>query len=250
MNEQHHGNLLGGAMGETAQTTAQLATIIAVAGQTAVHTRARELRSEHAHDRAAGDAERAMLRSEHAAARLTWTPALEQRFMTTASATEAATAWAAAQPWIEHDTSAREVARRAEERLDMLIPELIDRYRHGLADGLEPVDAMVEATAILERHPGDVNDATAAQAVAGDERGEALRDSATPDVAATVTVDEHTQGLDAGASHAAAADAATARAALLAAQAYPRSLRLPVHASVTTKAVGMQSRKKQYQRVR
>ena len=33
MNEQHHGNLLGGAIGETTQTAAQLAAVIATAAQ-------------------------------------------------------------------------------------------------------------------------------------------------------------------------------------------------------------------------
>jgi|SRR5581483_845293 len=229
MNEQHHGNLLGGAIGETTETAAQLATIIATAAQVMVRNRVRELQTEHAQHEKRADAERAMLRSEHAAARLTWAPALERPFMTTASATEAATVWAAAQPWVEYDTGAREAARRAEERLDLVFPELIDRYGQGLADGLGSVDAMVEATAVLVQSPADVAAGASAQAVAGAERGETHRDLAVPDEPATVTVDEQTVAIRAGASHAAVADAASARAVLLAAQAYPMDLRVPVN---------------------
>lgn len=90
---------------------------------------------------------------------------------------------------------------------------------------MQPVDAMVEAAAVLTPSSGDVNVAAAARAVAGRERSEALRDSALPDVASTVSVDEHTLGIQTGASDAAVSDAAQARAALLAAQAYPGPLR-------------------------
>jgi hypothetical protein len=223
MNEQHHGNLLGGAIGDTTQRAAQLATIAASAAQTLTRVRARRLAADTARDHAAADTERAVLRTEHAAARLRWGPAFERSF-STASAAEAAAVWAAAQPWVDHDPTAHEAAGRAEERLAALHPELIVRYQHSLADGLKSVDAMAEATAALSPSLGDVNAAAASRAIAGDERGEALRDSAAPDVTATVSVDEHTQGLHAGATHAAVSDAASARAALLAAQAYPRPL--------------------------
>jgi hypothetical protein len=133
--------------------------------------------------------------------------------------------WAATQPWVDHDPTAHEAARRAEERLGVLHPELIVRYQQRIADGMEPADAMAEATAVLTASSGDVNAAATAQAVAGDERGEALRDSAIPDVAATPSVDEHSQAVHGAASHAAVSDVASARAALLAAQAYPQLLR-------------------------
>jgi hypothetical protein len=223
MSEQHHGNVLGGAIGETAQTAAQLATTAATAAQTVARVRAWRLAADHARDQATADAERAVLRSEHAAGRLTWAPGLEPSFRRTASGPEAAAVWGAAQPWIEHDPSAREAARRAEQRLGVLYPHLSVQYEQRLADGLDPVDAMAYATADLG--PIDVNGAAAARALAGDERGEAQQDSASPDVIATVSVDEHSQGLHAGATHAAVSETASARAALLAAQAYPRPLR-------------------------
>jgi hypothetical protein len=185
--------------------------------------RARRLAADTARDQATADAERAALRTEHAAARLRWGPAFERSFRT-ASTAEVAAVWAATQPWVDHDPTAHEAARRAEERLGVLHPELIVRYQQGVAAGLEPVDAMAEATAPLGPSLGDVNAAAAAWAVAGDERGEALRDSAVPDMAATLSVDEHTQGLQMAATHAAISDTAAARAALLGAQAYPRPL--------------------------
>ena len=136
-----------------------------------------------------------------------------------------ATVWASAQPWVDHDPSAREAARLAEERLNVLHPEPIVRYQERLAAGLDPIHAMIVATVVLAPTPGDVNGAAAARAIAGDERGEALRDAAVPEVVATIAVDEHTLGVQAGATHAAVSDAASARAALLAAQAYPLPLR-------------------------
>lgn len=220
MSEQHHGNLLGGAIGETTQTAAQLATIAATAAQTMARVRARRLTVDHAHDQADADAERAVLRTEHAAARLAWAPGLERPFAA-ASAPEAAAVWVAAQPWRDHDRSAQEAAQRAEERLAVLYPQLMVRYEQRLADGLEPVEAMADAATILV----DPNGAAAARALAGDERGEAQHDAATPDVAVTASVDEHTQGIAAAAPHAAVSDTAQARAALLAAQAYPQPLR-------------------------
>lgn len=78
MNEQHHGNLLGGAIGETTQTAAQLAAIAATAAQTVARVRTRRMVADHARDQAGANAERAVLRSEHAAARLAWAPAFER----------------------------------------------------------------------------------------------------------------------------------------------------------------------------
>jgi hypothetical protein len=225
MNEQHHGNLLGGAIGDTTQAAAQLATILATAAQTALRLQTRRFEVNRDADEAAVDVQRVELRREYTAARLNWAPAMQPGFKTSGSATDAATAWASAQPWVDHDPSAREAARLAEERLGVLHPELIDRYQERLAAGLDPIDAMVVATVVLTPAPDDVNGAAAARAVAGDERGEALQHSAVPDIAATASVDEHTQGIHAGATHAAASDTATARAALLAAQAYPQPFR-------------------------
>jgi len=57
--------------------------------------------------------------------------------------------WAAAQPWVDYDLTAQEAARRTEERLAVLHPQLIVRYQQGIAEGLEPVDAMADACTIL-----------------------------------------------------------------------------------------------------
>ncbi|HEV8628077.1 MAG TPA: hypothetical protein VG034_26885 [Acidimicrobiia bacterium] len=234
MNEQHHGNLLGGAIGETTQAAAQLATILATAAQTALRLQTHRFEVDQAADQAAADVQRVELRREHTAARLDWAPALQPGFKTSGSTTDAATLWASAQPWVDHDPSAREAARLAEERLGVLHPELIVRYQERLADGLDPIDAMVVATVVLTPTPDDVNGAAAARAVAGDERGDALQHAAVPDVAATASVDEHTQGIYAGATHAAVSDAASARAALLAAQAYPQPLRVALPRTLHT----------------
>ena len=228
MNEHNgDGNVLGAAVGDTTQTAAQLATIAATAAQTALRIRAQRLAAHQAHDQDSVDAQRAVLRTEHAAARLAWAPALERDFPTTASGTDAAHVWAAAQPWADHDPTARAAAQKAEQRLAVLYPHLIVRYEARLADGLDPTDAMADAATVLEA--ADPNAALAALAVASDEQGEALGDLAAPDVAAT-PVDEHTQGVHAAGQHAAVADGAHARAAVLAAQAYPH----PIRAALTS----------------
>lgn len=110
------------------------------------------------------------------------------------------------------------------------------RYRECLAEGLDPVDAMVEATTVVTTSPTDANAAAAVRTIADDERGEALQDSAVLDVVASASVDEHTQGIHAGATHAAVSDSADARAALLAAQAYPQPLRVRPSRAVSTRA--------------
>lgn len=228
MTEQHgNGNVLGDAVGATTQIAAQLATIAATAAQTVLRVRAQRLAAHQAQDQATIEAERAALRTEHATARLAWAPALERDFPASASAAEAATVWAAAQPWTGHDPTARAAADKAEQRLAGLYPHLIVRYEQRLADGLDSIDAMADAAIVLD--PADPNAARAAWGVAGDERAEAQAGVAAPDLTATATVDEHSHGVQAAAQHAAVADGAHARAALLAAQAYPH----PVRAALT-----------------
>jgi hypothetical protein len=123
-----------------------------------------------------------------------------------ASATEAAGVWAAAQPRVDHDPIAREAARQGEERLGTVHPNLIIGYEQRLADGLDPVDVMVDETAVLAFSPGDANAAAAARAIAADERRETLHDSAVPDVAATPSVEEHPLGVKVRATHVGVAD--------------------------------------------
>jgi len=145
MDHQHPGNPLVEGAGDGVSRVGQMAGLLMMAAQHAARAREQRLQAELAADERAADAQRAQLRADHAADRLRWAPALEREFATGATAQEAMVAWTAAQPWVEHDASAAQAATRAEERLGVLHPELIEEYRAYRADDMEPTQAMLEA---------------------------------------------------------------------------------------------------------
>lgn len=206
MSDESTGNPISDGIGHAARQAAEVAAVLAVGAQAALRGRERQLQTQTA-------TERGQLGAEHAAARLTWLdPGLGS-----ASVSETAQVWAAAQRWISRDPTAAEGARRAEARLDELVPELMDRYRELVAEGNEPHPAMSAAAGTRLR------DADAAWAQASAERAAAAAGYATPDVAGT-RLDEHHQGVTIGGVHADEADAAATRAAALAAVAYPQPI--------------------------
>lgn len=209
--EETGGNPITEGLGHAARHAAEVAAVLAMGAQAAIRVRERQLRTQT-------DAERGQLRVEHAAARLTWSEPHS-------SAPEAARVWAAAQPWADRDPAAAEATRRAEARLDDLVPDIMDRYRHQLAGGDEPAAAMNTATTGLG------GAAAAAWAQASTERAAAAAGFATPDLPAT-RLDEHHQGVTIGGGHADEADTEAARAATLAAVAYPA----PVTAALAGRA--------------
>ncbi len=333
MDHQHPGNLLVEGASHGAARAGELAGLLMMAAQHAARAREQRLQAELANSQQEADAQRAQLRADHAADRLRWAPALERDFAAGATAHEAMGAWTAAQPWVEHDPSAAQAANRAEERLAVLHPDLMEEYRGYRADDMEPTQAMLEAGRTVsapawrgvldpstrqdmgvddtlrawnaarpwaaqapqaeglwsprseeaaqamgeaeahlrglrpaamadyddarargvdsleamqgvapqlgervwesdrvERDALDPGGAQAAQTLAVEERGEAVRDFATPDQPATRDVDEHTVAARAGVEHEEVFEASSARAASLASQSYPQT----VHVALAT----------------
>jgi hypothetical protein len=202
MSDAAEGNPIGEGLGHAARQAAEVAAVLAMGAQAALRVRERQLQARP-------EVERGQLRAEHAAARLTW------QHEAPVSAAEAARAWSAAQPWAGRDQDAADAARLAEARLDELVPDLMARYRPLVAEGTEPALAMSTAAASL----GGAAAAACAEATA--QRSAAAAGYATPDVPST-GLDEHHQGVTIGVVHAEEADAAAARAAALAAVAYPQ----------------------------
>jgi spermidine/putrescine-binding protein len=194
------GNPLTEGIGDAARHTAEVAAVLAMGAQAAIRSGAQRLEDSVARDRAVAG-------TDHAAARLVWSAATRPEFAT-APGHDAARVWSAAAPWAGTDPAAAEATRRAEARLSELVPDLMAGYQRLVADGRDPADAMYATSA-------------AALAVSGHERAAAAVTAATPDVAAT-RPDEHSQGLAASQGHAGWADHEAARAAALAALAYPQ----------------------------
>jgi hypothetical protein len=206
------GDPIAESAGHAARQAAELAALLAMAAQAAIRAREHHLRRTEADEAR----DRAVTGTDRAAARLVWSAAARPEFAA-AAGPEAARVWAAAVPWAGVDPAAAEAARRAEARLAEVAPDLLDGYQRRLAAGADPADAMYATSA-------------AALAVSGHERAAAALAAATPDQAAT-RPDEHTAGLAASQGHADLADHEAARAATLAAQAYPHPVQAALRVS-------------------
>ena len=120
---------------EAAARAAQLAAMtISVAEALA------RLRSQRWQDRAIGDervamASRAQARVEAAAARLVWTPALDDGWLRGAPTTRLVDAWSAAEGHNTSDPSAAQARQRIEQRLRQLHAEAMHVYDAARADG-------------------------------------------------------------------------------------------------------------------
>ena len=196
------GNPLTEGIGDAARHATEVAAVLAMGAQAAIRARAQRLEDSATRDRAVAD-------TDQVAARLVWSAATQPGFPT-APGHDAARVWSAAARWAGTHPAAAEAARRAEARLTEVVPALMAGYHRLVADGRDPAEAM--------HHSGA---AALAWAASGHERAAAAADNATPDVPAT-RLDEHHQGLVSGEGHAARADSEAARAAALAAVAYPQ----------------------------
>ena len=152
MSDQHHvttdaegGSPMAEGLGEAGRGAAQVAAAAMMAMQMWTRVQDQREQARMVEDQQQAERARAELRTEQAAARLGWAPALERDFGSTATTADAMGAWAAAQPWIDHDPSAAEASRQAEARLDQLQPDLMAKYRAHTGAGLAPPAAMVEA---------------------------------------------------------------------------------------------------------
>lgn len=152
MSSQHHvttdgegGNPLAEGLGEAGRGAAQVAAGAMMAMQMWIRAREQREQAAEVEDRQRSEQARAQLRTDQAAARAGWAPGLERDFPRSATTADAAGVWSAAQPWVEHDTTAAEASQRAEARLEELHPELMEEYRAYRGDGLRPPEAMMEA---------------------------------------------------------------------------------------------------------
>jgi hypothetical protein len=139
----------GEATARVAQMTAMAVTVLEAVAR---------LRAQHAADRAnavdrAAAAARQQRHTEHAAARVAWTPALDDDWLRRATTQDVARAWAAATPWAATDPDAEAAARAAEQRLAALHPEAMHAYHQARADGAAPAEAMAHAAPLFQSRP-------------------------------------------------------------------------------------------------
>jgi hypothetical protein len=175
------------------------------------------LRTQRAHDRAdAAEQAAATVRAtealHHDAARLTWTPALDDYTLRRLSATELLQAWAAAQPYRNAEPTATQAADRIENRLREVHPEAMAVYDDALWRG-QPADrAMAAATDHLRGEFGfDPAGTPLRFAAAADAEARAAAAGRADDPRST-RVDEGTQSRQLAAGHHASADSLHARA--------------------------------------
>jgi hypothetical protein len=74
-----------------------------------------------------------------------WRLALDKGWMRTATVDEVVHVWSHSLPWLREDVLALQAKRFAEARLERLDPDLVRRYRHHQAKGLDPLTAMMNA---------------------------------------------------------------------------------------------------------
>lgn len=90
-------------------------------------------------------AARADKQASHAAARVAWTPALNDRWLQRADVPQLLGAWSPAVAWSTSDPDAHDAADRTEQRLAEMHPEAMRRYFLARGEGMDPAAAMGKA---------------------------------------------------------------------------------------------------------
>ena len=237
MDEQHHPEPLQDAAQFGLQRALELATYAGAGAQVYLQHRKATAAAAAERDERARRVLNAQIRAEKDAARARWAPALDPRWLQTASFTETASAWGAAMPYADravpwYEPAAATALRKTEERLRELHPYAMARYDRLREQGLGPAEAMREAAPLFAR-PTHVRDAPyeprpeltadadaglrhAAQDQAFTAERRRAADLSASDQAATVGLDERTQGVVNARADAATAAGARARASRLA----------------------------------
>ena len=96
-------------------------------------------------DERSAAAARAEREASHAAARVAWAPAMNDRWLSRVDVPQLLGAWAPATGWSSSDPDALAAANRTEQQLAVMHPEAMHRYVQARADGLDPAAAMGEA---------------------------------------------------------------------------------------------------------
>jgi hypothetical protein len=141
MTEQHYTEPDAEAAARAAQLAAMSVTVV----EAIARLRAQRTVERTETDERAAAAARAQRLGDHAAARVTWTPAHDEDWLRRASIQDLGRVWAAATPWAATDHDAAEAAQRVEQRLHVLHPEAMQVYHHARATGAHPSAAMTEA---------------------------------------------------------------------------------------------------------
>ena len=118
----------------------------------------------------------AAIRAEHgaalAAARTQWAPVLDPRLREQTSVAAAGLAWAATQAWRDSDPEAGIACTRAEQRLRVLRPDVMNRYDRLTNGGVDPVEAMRRVAPFLDRPPAQPSEHGTRAAVAASPAGD------------------------------------------------------------------------------
>jgi hypothetical protein len=93
----------------------------------------------------------AQLMADHAHARVGWSQALDEAWLSKANTGALARAWAAATPWSETDVDARAAMDRVEQQLHIRHPEAMAAYQSARAAGLNAGEAMAQAAPLFQR---------------------------------------------------------------------------------------------------
>ena len=113
---------------EGAARAAQIAAMTSGVVEALARLRTQLAAERTQNDEQAAAAARAERLADHAAARVRWTPALEEGWLRGADTADVARAWGAARPWSDTDPDAAQVTYRCEARLRALHPEAMRRF--------------------------------------------------------------------------------------------------------------------------
>jgi hypothetical protein len=157
-----HPDLFGEAARHGLQRAMQIASCAGTAAQVYVAHQRTQARAVAEQDERARRAIQAQISAERQAARAAWAPALDQRWLSTASLPDVAATWAVAVPYTDrnvpwYDVSATTAMRKVEDRLRDLHPYAMAHYDRLRDTGLSPVEAMTQAAPLFARHPSPHN---------------------------------------------------------------------------------------------
>lgn len=130
---------------DAAARAAQIAAVTIALGEAIARVRQERTARQAADDRHAATAARADRIASHAAARVAWAPALNERWLQRADVPVVLDAWAPAVGWAHTDHAARKAAALIEQRLAAAFPIAMQRYAQARAEGNDPATAMGEA---------------------------------------------------------------------------------------------------------
>ncbi len=158
MTAETHPNPFQDAMGDGLQRAVQIVSCAVTAAQVYLHQQRTQALAAAERDERARRALAAQIRADREAARASWAPALDPKWLRQADLLQAARTWGAAMPYADRSASWYEPAaamamRKSEERLRDLHPHAMARYDRLRGDGMGPAEAMREAAPLFARPP-------------------------------------------------------------------------------------------------